>query len=97
MIENFKISVIGSGTMGNGIAHVFAQSGFKTLLIARLKSFFLPPHLEENIPGWLSKISTSSPESSERHGSFRSLEKYLALITEFSWKDFPVSGGLLIL
>ena len=33
MIENFKISVIGSGTMGNGIAHVFAQSGFKTLLI----------------------------------------------------------------
>ena len=33
MTENFKISVIGSGTMGNGIAHVFAQSGFKTLLI----------------------------------------------------------------
>ena len=30
MTENFKISVIGSGTMGNGIAHVFAQSGFKT-------------------------------------------------------------------
>ncbi|NVK85642.1 MAG: hypothetical protein HWE21_15060, partial [Cytophagia bacterium] len=24
-----NISVIGSGTMGNGIAHVFAQSGFK--------------------------------------------------------------------
>ncbi len=27
------ISVIGSGTMGNGIAHVFAQSGFKVNLI----------------------------------------------------------------
>lgn len=27
------ISVIGAGTMGNGIAHVFAQSGFKVTLI----------------------------------------------------------------
>ncbi len=28
-----NISVIGSGTMGNGIAHVFAQKGFKVSLI----------------------------------------------------------------
>lgn len=28
-----RISVIGAGTMGNGIAHVFAQSGFKVNLI----------------------------------------------------------------
>jgi len=28
-----KIAVIGSGTMGNGIAHVFAQSGFQVSLI----------------------------------------------------------------
>lgn len=28
-----QIAVIGSGTMGNGIAHVFAQSGFKVTLI----------------------------------------------------------------
>uniref|UniRef100_UPI004047DE8C 3-hydroxyacyl-CoA dehydrogenase family protein n=1 Tax=Roseivirga sp. TaxID=1964215 RepID=UPI004047DE8C len=28
-----NISVIGSGTMGNGIAHVFAQNGFKVILI----------------------------------------------------------------
>jgi 3-hydroxybutyryl-CoA dehydrogenase len=27
------ISVIGAGTMGNGIAHVFAQHGFKVTLI----------------------------------------------------------------
>jgi len=32
MVEN-KISVIGSGTMGNGIAHVFAQNGFEVTLI----------------------------------------------------------------
>ena len=28
-----NISVIGSGTMGNGIAHVFAQNGYKVSLI----------------------------------------------------------------
>ena len=33
MTNNYKITVIGSGTMGNGIAHVCAQSGFQTLLI----------------------------------------------------------------
>ncbi|HVK97999.1 MAG TPA: 3-hydroxyacyl-CoA dehydrogenase NAD-binding domain-containing protein [Flavisolibacter sp.] len=31
MIQN--VSVIGAGTMGNGIAHVFAQNGFKVSLI----------------------------------------------------------------
>tara|TARA_B100000614_G_scaffold88701_3_gene80370 strand:- start:1883 stop:2737 length:855 start_codon:yes stop_codon:yes gene_type:complete len=33
MNENFKIAIIGSGTMGNGITHVSAQSGFRTLMI----------------------------------------------------------------
>ena len=28
-----KIAVIGAGTMGNGIAHVFAQYGFQVHLI----------------------------------------------------------------
>ena len=32
------IAVIGAGTMGNGIAHVFAQYGFKVSLIDREKS-----------------------------------------------------------
>src|SRR5688572_18700904 len=31
MVRN--VSVIGAGTMGNGIAHVFAQNGFKVTLI----------------------------------------------------------------
>jgi 3-hydroxybutyryl-CoA dehydrogenase len=28
-----NIAVIGAGTMGNGIAHVFAQSGFEVTLV----------------------------------------------------------------
>jgi len=33
MKHNTKIAVIGSGTMGNGIAHVLAQANFDTLLV----------------------------------------------------------------
>ena len=32
-MEIKNVSVIGSGTMGNGIAHVFAQAGFKVILV----------------------------------------------------------------
>jgi len=28
-----KVAVIGAGTMGNGIAHVFAQSGFEVMMV----------------------------------------------------------------
>ena len=33
MIKKYKIAVVGSGTMGNGIAHACAQSGNETLLL----------------------------------------------------------------
>jgi 3-hydroxybutyryl-CoA dehydrogenase len=31
--KSMKAAVVGAGTMGNGIAHVFAQSGFETRLV----------------------------------------------------------------
>ena len=33
MSNQMKVAVVGCGTMGNGIAHVFAQSGFEVTLI----------------------------------------------------------------
>ncbi len=32
MAEIKTVGVVGAGTMGSGIAHVFARSGFKVLL-----------------------------------------------------------------
>jgi 3-hydroxybutyryl-CoA dehydrogenase len=40
-----NITVIGAGTMGNGIAHVFAQSGFEVILVD-IKQEFLDKALE---------------------------------------------------
>ena len=40
-MEIKKIAVIGAGTMGNGIAHVFAQNDFQVEFID-LKEEFLP-------------------------------------------------------
>ena len=33
MINKNKIGVIGAGTMGNGIAHVFSLYGYETILV----------------------------------------------------------------
>jgi 3-hydroxybutyryl-CoA dehydrogenase len=52
-----KISVIGSGTMGNGIAHVFAQTGFSVNLID-IKEEFLNAakiNIEKNLNRQLKK------------------------------------------
>jgi len=52
-----KISVIGSGTMGNGIAHVFAQTGFQINLID-IKEEFLNSakiNIEKNLNRQLKK------------------------------------------
>lgn len=59
-----KISVIGAGTMGNGIAHVFAQSGFSVTLIdvnsAQLEKALA--NIAKNMDRQVSKGSLSEAE-----------------------------------
>jgi 3-hydroxybutyryl-CoA dehydrogenase len=58
------VSVIGGGTMGNGIAHVFAQTGFETLLVETKQEYldralaFIKKNLERQV-----KKGTVPPES----------------------------------
>jgi 3-hydroxybutyryl-CoA dehydrogenase len=43
-----NITVIGAGTMGNGIAHVFAQNGFKVTIVDLQKSQ-LEKHWQQSV------------------------------------------------
>ena len=61
-----------------------------------MKSKFFPPHLEENIPGFLFKAVIQSPESSEITGIFVNVEKYFALSLALPVKVLAVSFGLFI-
>ena len=75
-----SISVIGSGTMGNGIAHVFAQHGYTVSLID-IKSEFLEKGLatiSKNMDRQVAKgaISAAEKETSlARISTFTSLEE----------------------
>ncbi|WP_369431600.1 3-hydroxyacyl-CoA dehydrogenase family protein [Rhodohalobacter sulfatireducens] len=59
-----NVSVIGGGTMGNGIAHVFAMSGFEVTLV-EAKQQFLDKALdaiEKNLDRMLSKQKISNDD-----------------------------------
>lgn len=74
------ISVIGSGTMGNGIAHVFSQHGYKVSLVD-IKAEFLDKALttiSKNMDRQVSKGTISQEEkdaSISRISTFTSLEE----------------------
>jgi 3-hydroxybutyryl-CoA dehydrogenase len=59
-----KISVIGSGTMGNGIAHVFAQTGFTVNLIDIKQEFLDAAYnkIETNLNRQLKKEKISEQD-----------------------------------
>jgi 3-hydroxybutyryl-CoA dehydrogenase len=74
------ISVVGSGTMGNGIAHIFAQHGYEVSLID-IKSEFLEKALttiSKNMDRQVAKGAISQEEkdaSLSRISTFTSLEE----------------------
>lgn len=62
-----KVSVIGGGTMGNGIAHVFAMSGFEVTLV-ETKQEFLDKALntiEKNLSRMVNKEKISRSDKTE--------------------------------
>ena len=73
-----NISVIGAGTMGNGIAHTFAQKGYKVNLID-ISAEALEKALttiEKNLDRMLKKEKiTELPEKSEKTEIINTEEK----------------------
>jgi len=67
MSEIKNVSVIGGGTMGNGIAHVFAMSGFEVTLIETEQQFLdqAIATIEKNLDRMLSKQKISHDEKQE--------------------------------
>lgn len=88
MAENGKISVIGAGTMGAGIAQVCAQAGYETLLYDVAQEF---------VDKGLSRIRSFLQGSRER-GKLTAEEEKQILSRLKATLDFePFSGSLLVI
>ena len=75
-----KICVIGTGTMGNGVAQVFAQAGFEVLLKGRSEASLAKAHktMEKNLSRMVEKGKMEAAEK----------ERVLAAITDtMSYED----------
>lgn len=84
-----SISVIGSGTMGNGIAHVFAQHGYEVSLVD-IKAEFLEKALatiSKNMDRQVAKGAISTEEK----------ETFLAKITTFTSLEEGVKNADLVI
>ena len=69
-MEIKTVGVLGAGTMGNGIAHVFAKSGFQVLL-CDVQQGFLDRALETIGKNLDREVSKSKISASERQGTLQ--------------------------
>lgn len=75
-----KVSVIGGGTMGNGIAHVFAMSGFEVTLVETKQEFLDKAinTIEKNLSRMVSKEKIKESDRNESlnriHGTLNTSE-----------------------
>jgi 3-hydroxybutyryl-CoA dehydrogenase len=91
MIEIKAVGVVGAGTMGNGIAHVFARSGFQVVL-CEVEQRFLDRGLEtirRNLEREVAKGKLTSAEVEKARGLIRgTLEGQ-----DFSVCDFVIEAA----
>ena len=78
-----NITVIGAGTMGNGIAHVFAQNGFQVSLVDISENALQKAltSISNNLDRMLAKEKISQEEKEgtlERIQTFTAIEKGIA-------------------
>ena len=73
-----NITIIGAGTMGNGIAHVFAQSGYQVILVDISEKA-----LEKAIMTISKNLDILSDISKEKLVSLRN-EKYLNITSKIT-------------
>lgn len=96
-----NISVIGSGTMGNGIAHAFAQYGYKVMLID-IKEEFIQKGLDtikSNLERQLKKATITEAQLNSTLANIEtstSLEstKYSELVIEAATENFEIKKSI---
>lgn len=71
-----EIAVIGAGTMGNGIAHVFAQFGYNVQLVDINSQFLMSAikTIEKNLARQVKKEVLTQKESEETLGRIKTVE-----------------------
>ena len=96
-----KVAVIGSGTMGNGIAHSFASNGYKVVL-HDIKKEFLDngiATIQQNLIRFLKKGKISSEDIESTLNNIRSTTKIddisnVDLVIEAATEDFKIKSTL---
>ncbi|WP_296701001.1 3-hydroxyacyl-CoA dehydrogenase family protein [Algoriphagus sp.] len=87
-----KISVIGSGTMGNGIAHVFAQHGFEVSLID-LKQDFLDKALATISKNLDRQVSKGLIIESEKTSALSNIQTFTGLSEGVKSADLVIEAA----
>ncbi len=87
-----NISVIGSGTMGNGIAHVFAQSGFKVNLVDISQDALdkAVKTIEKNLDRMLAKEKI---DEATKHATLANITTYTDMKSGVSEADLVVEAA----
>lgn len=87
-----NIAVIGAGTMGNGIAHVFAQNGYKVNLIDISEESLVHglATITRNLDRMIAKEKIST---SDKENTLQNISKYTALSTGASNVDLVVEAA----